>query len=104
MQYTVREVWLNADGEEVEVSQLPEGLQNLLADYRTAYGEPQYEASGHREADKQFQQVTNSLSGTKTAVWNKIWKDDAIYEAGQRPDIYLDIYQVRHDENGNPQA
>lgn len=104
VQYTVREVWLNADGEEVEVSQLPEGLQNLLADYRTAYGEPQYEASGHREADKQFQQVTNSLSGTKTAVWNKIWKDDAIYEAGQRPDIYLDIYQVRHDENGNPQA
>lgn len=82
VQYTVRELWLNSRGEEVSVSQLPAGLQNLLADYRTAYGEPQYEVSGHHDADKQTQQVTNSLEGTKTATWNKVWRDDAVYQAG----------------------
>lgn len=102
VQYTVHELWLNSRGEEVSVSQLPAGLQNLLADYRTAYGEPQYEVSGHHDADKQTQQVTNSLEGTKTATWNKVWRDDAVYQAGERPDIYLDIYQVRHSEGGDP--
>ena len=48
--------------------------------------------------------VTNRLSGTKSVLWHKQWKDTYNYENGLRPDIYLDIYQVTHvrDNQGNP--
>ena len=48
--------------------------------------------------------VTNRLSGTKSVLWHKQWKDAYNYQNGLRPDIYLDIYQVTHvlDNQGNP--
>ena len=48
--------------------------------------------------------VSNRLTGSKTVLWHKQWKDTYNYENGLRPDIYLDIYQVTHvrDNQGNP--
>lgn len=103
VQYTVREVWLDADGKVVEnENELPGGLKNLLKDYRADYGEAQYQVSGHEEPDIQQQEVTNRLTAVKNITWDKVWKDTAVYQAHQRPDIYLDIYQVKHTQAGEP--
>ncbi|MCI5901917.1 MAG: Cna B-type domain-containing protein [Blautia sp.] len=37
--------------------------------------------------------VTNKVSGTKTAAFHKLWKDAWRFERGERPDIYLTLYQ-----------
>ncbi|MGN0659713.1 MAG: Cna B-type domain-containing protein [Emergencia sp.] len=51
--------------------------------------------------DTQQVNVTNSLTGSKTVFWHKQWADEYVYQNGQRPDIYIDIYQIVHDEDGN---
>lgn len=53
--------------------------------------------------DKQGIELTNRLSGTKTVYWHKLWDDSYVYSEGNRPDIYLDIFQLVHkeDEHGN---
>ena len=58
----------------------------------------------HRANDQQTITVSNRLSGTKSVLWHKQWKDTYNYENGLRPDIYLDIYQVTHvrDNQGKP--
>lgn len=58
----------------------------------------------HRDSDIQTMTVTNRLSGTKSVLWHKQWKDAYNYQNGLRPDIYLDIYQVTHvrDNQGKP--
>lgn len=53
--------------------------------------------------DEQTIEFTNRLSGVKSVWWHKLWNDSYAYSQGNRPDIYLDIFQMAHeeDENGN---
>ena len=45
--------------------------------------------------------LTNQLSEEKEVYFLKEWKDAYRYEMGERPDIYLDLYQLCHvEENG----
>ena len=50
----------------------------------------------HRANDQQTMTVSNRLTGSKTVLWHKQWKDTYNYQNGLRPDIYLNIYQVTH--------
>ena len=49
--------------------------------------------------DKQPITVTNQLGNTKTISWTKHWNDVFTNEQNQRPDLYLDIYRMYHDED-----
>lgn len=50
--------------------------------------------------DKQPITVTNQLGNTKMISWTKHWNDVFTNEQNQRPDLYLDIYRMYHDEDG----
>ena len=59
--------------------------------------ETSYDANdGALENDTQEITLTNTRTGVTDAVWYKEWHDVYMYEAGSRPDIYLDIYQTVH--------
>ena len=49
-------------------------------------------------ADKLNITLTNKISGEKEVYFLKEWKDAYRYEMGERPDIYLDLYELRHVE------
>ncbi len=107
--YTVIEVWVDGDGAEVPMDKLREiapGLYRLLE----PYGEPVYTPGDYisgddtlHAADQQELTVTNQLQGSKNVRWHKQWNDSYNYTAGRRPDIYLDIYQQVHTEDGGTQ-
>ena len=107
--YTVEEVWLDSDGNEVTLADMQANpayseLYELLANYGVGYEDTLYETHNEMDRlnDEQEITVTNRLTGTKSVLWHKQWNDDYTYTNGQRPDIYLDIYQVKHtkDESG----
>lgn len=57
--------------------------------------------NGLNGCDKLEIRLTNQLSEEKEVYFLKEWKDAYRYEMGERPDIYLDLYQLRHvEENG----
>ena len=98
VQYELEEVWVDKDGQIVEKESLKEeyaALYELTKEYNTVYTETNYTPEHHGH-DIQDIKVENILVGTKAVLWHKQWKDDYIYHMGQRPDIYLDIYQVKH--------
>lgn len=98
VQYEVEEVWVDGNGKIVDEQTLQKeygALYELVQEYETTNTETNY-APEHQEHDKQSVLVENKLRGTKEVLWHKQWKDDYIYQMGQRPDIYLDIYQVKH--------
>lgn len=104
--YKISEVWVDKNGNEVALSTIknkyPE-LYDLYSQYSTSIVYGDYVVGDHFASDNQDINVTNSLTGTKTLTWEKVWKDEYAYESGNRMDLYLDIYQVTHekDDNGN---
>ncbi len=104
--YKISEVWVDKNGNEVALSTIknkyPE-LYDLYGQYSTSITYGDYVVGNHFASDTQDINVTNSLTGTKTLTWEKLWKDEYAYENGNRMDLYLDIYQVTHkkDSNGN---
>lgn len=105
--YTAVEVWVDGSGRELSRTELAQKFPNayaLIRSYSTGYSDEKYLVGEHRDIDSQTMTVTNRLSGTKSVLWHKQWKDTYNYENGLRPDIYLDIYQVTHvrDNQGNP--
>lgn len=120
VRYTVEEVWLT-DGAKEEVpsltgyleAHLPDSwekkaeLLELLREFHSAVGTGTYEVAPENailQDDVQTIPVTNSLGDTKTICWYKDWKDNYTLENDQRPDIYLDVYQVTHDQAGQPEV
>ena len=116
--YQIKEVWVeqDADGiwtvideDELE-NKLGTALWTLWTEYSTSITSS-YEANivddtdgdNHHDQDRQTVTVTNRRSGTKTVTWYKEWRDDFTNKSNQRPDIYLDIYAVRHTEDGTEQ-
>ena len=103
--YTAVEVWVDGSGRELSRTELAQKFPDayaLIRSYSTGYSDEKYLVSEHHDSDSQTMTVTNRLSGTKSVLWHKQWKDTYNYENGLRPDIYLDIYQVTHvlDQNG----
>lgn len=93
--YDIREVIVDKDGEVVQNSKLPENVKALWSEYQASY-KTNYTPGKLHSDDNQNVEVTNRLQGTKNIGWHKEWKDDYTYKNGQRPDIYLNIYQVTH--------
>lgn len=105
--YTAVEVWVDGSGRELSRTELAQKFPDayaLIRSYSTGYSDEKYLVSEHHDSDSQTMTVTNRLSGTKSVLWHKQWKDTYNYENGLRPDIYLDIYQVTHvrDNQGKP--
>lgn len=105
--YTAVEVWVDGSGRELSRTELAQKFPEayaLIRSYSTGYSDEKYLVGEHHDSDSQTMTVTNRLSGTKSVLWHKQWKDTYNYENGLRPDIYLDIYQVTHvrDNQGNP--
>lgn len=105
--YTAVEVWVDGSGRELSRTELAQKFPDayaLIRSYSTGYSDEKYLVDKHRDSDIQTMTVTNRLSGTKSVLWHKQWKDAYNYQNGLRPDIYLDIYQVTHvlDNQGNP--
>lgn len=97
--YTVREVWVNGNSNEISNQQLKESFSEvyeIAKNFRLSYSDESYIVPDdtHHAADIQTVTITNQLSGTKDVVWHKQWKDAYNYENNLRPDIYLNIYRV----------
>ncbi len=57
-------------------------------------------AGTRRDQDKQHITYTNTRTQTKEVKWYKVWRDNFADQQGNRPDLYLDIYRVVHDKDG----
>lgn len=111
MRYTVKEVWKYGD-EYYSKSELlekldPEAkakLEDLFEEFSCSIAQTNYQANDEKTEgivnDVQEMEVTNSLGNTKKVEWHKHWNDQYTFDQHQRPDLYLDIYRVVHDENG----
>ncbi len=98
---------MDGSGRELSRTELAQKFPDayaLIRSYSTGYSDEKYLVGKHHDSDSQTMTVTNRLSGTKSVLWHKQWKDTYNYENGLRPDIYLDIYQVTHvrDNQGKP--
>ena len=107
VRYTVEEVWLH-NGEEIALSELQTistDVYALWSTYTRSVEETSYDANdGALENDTQEITLTNTRTGVTDAVWYKEWHDVYMYEAGSRPDIYLDIYQTVHTSETETEA
>ena len=52
-----------------------------------------------KDVDFQEFKATNSLTGTKDVRWHKEWNDAYRNEAGERPDIFLDVFRLVHEDD-----
>lgn len=52
-----------------------------------------------KDVDFQEFKATNSLTGTKDVQWYKEWNDAYRNEAGERPDIFLDVFRLVHEDD-----
>lgn len=104
--YTVEEIVVEKgeDGTWTEVEVVPQDIQDRLNQYSRTVGETKYEVGPNHAQDKASIDVTNRLQETKTVNWHKEWYDEYAYAGNLRPDIYLNIYKVEHDENGDPKT
>ena len=100
VRYTVEEVFLDASGKEVDPEDYPE-VSKYWAQYAVSVTEGDYRINDTHTLDEQAIQVTNSLAGVKDIQWHLVWKDEYIYQSGQRPDVYLDIYRVVHEKQAD---
>ena len=99
--YTVEEIVVEMDSlKEVPAEEIPVELYQ----YSRTVGETTYVVGDNHAQDKAYIDVTNRLQETKTVNWHKEWYDEYAYAGNLRPDIYLNIYKVEHDENGDPKT
>ena len=100
--YEISEVVVDENGKVIGWDKLERTYPNVykaLKKYQTAIVQTDYKVGDKHDLDEQKIEVTNRLQGSKDVEWHKLWRDDYVYEAGQRPDIYLDIYQTKHVRN-----
>lgn len=105
--YRAEEVWLDKNGKEVSRKDLKEDYEevyDIWKEYSSSTGEETYTVGDYHTDDQQKYTIKNKLSYTKNILWHKSWRDEHAYESGTRPDIYLDIYQVKHKEDGGTET
>ena len=104
LSYTLKELARpkGAKGEEglISVEKALEGEKDIPV-YKLHVTSSYTPNHGRHGFDKLEIKLTNQISGEKEVYFLKEWKDAYRYEMGERPDIYLDLYQLRHvEENG----
>ena len=52
-----------------------------------------------KDVDFQEFKATNSLTGTKDVRWHKEWNDAYRNQEGERPDIFLDVFRLVHEDD-----
>lgn len=69
-------------------------------EYVTAF-DPDYplEETSAKDVDFQEFKATNSLTGTKDVQWYKEWNDAYRNQEGERPDIFLDVFRLVHEDD-----
>lgn len=95
-----------------ENSEIWKEIEGTLASYSTTITEGTYVSNDEADPgsdgqplhDKQPITVVNRLGNTKTVSWHKHWNDVYTNANNQRPDLYLDIYQVKRGTNGEPEV
>ena len=105
--YSYLESKLNKNKEEVW-----KDIKDTLSSYSTTITEGTYVSNDEADPgsdgqplhDEQPITVVNRLGNTKTVSWHKHWNDVHTSENNQRPDLYLDIYQVKRGTNGEPEV
>ena len=106
--YVVEEVWVDKDNKIVSNETLQKKypqLWDIYSEYLTTTDSSYSVGEGTLHAsDTQTVKITNRLSGTKNVSWKKVWNDEYTYGLGERPDIYLDVYQLRHTEHSDDQT
>lgn len=73
--------------------------QDFSADYK--WGEYQPDVDGSHTRDEQELEVTNIRRGSKDVTWTVEWQDHFTSNSNLRPDIYLDVYQVTYQYEGD---
>lgn len=73
-----------------------EGFETNYSSVRSDSG---YTVGKRHTEDTQSMTVINGLSGTKNITFYKEWLDNYRFELIERPDIYLDIYQLVHEKS-----
>ena len=112
VRYTVVEGLVNGEGEFQTIAsylndaQDGDALAKELRKWSVSYGEETYNSavdgeSGEKDLDTQEVPISNTLTGSKPVSWHKEWRDAYTYDQNQRPDIYLDIYQMVHDNDSD---
>ena len=94
--YSAAEIWVDEQGREVTLSALDQktyGSLLALAGQYSASSSSSYEATEHGKNDVQRIQMENRRSAAKIIQWHKVWRDEYASGQGNRPDIYLEIYQ-----------
>lgn len=99
--YTVEEIITNSDGnqksnEKGEAMSWGDVARKLDFDYSSVLVWDDYVVGDKHTDDQQNAIVTNRLEGKKDITYYKEWLDDYRVTLGERPDIYLDVYQYKH--------
>lgn len=123
VQYQVKETWVRKEAgtnvwvpvqlsDPVFSGTLLSDIRNLWSEYTVSMSQTYEVGSDNdnvredqntRDKDKQEISVTNRRQKVKDVTWYKEWRDGFADDNGLRPDIYLDIYSVTHDKDGNEQ-
>lgn len=86
--YTAVEVWVDGSGRELSRTELAQKFPDayaLIRSYSTGYSDEKYLVDKHRDSDIQTMTVTNRLTGSKSVLWHKQWKDAYNYQNGLAP-------------------
>lgn len=115
VRYTVEEGLKSEDGKFISFDEYIEkaGPDDALAkelkkwvhtmeevDYVTALDPPgALPQVSTKDVDFQEFKATNSLTGTKDVRWHKEWNDAYRNQEGERPDIFLDVFRLVHEDD-----
>lgn len=88
------------DGDEL-AAQLKKWVYTMEeGDYVTALDPPgALPQVSTKDVDFQTFEATNSLTGTKDVQWYKEWNDAYRNQEGERPDIFLDVFRLVHEDD-----
>ncbi len=103
--YTVREMLRPlTSGELKDVGEVITE-EHIDTDYTFSMTQSGYKVEhGEDKHDLQTFSAVNALTGEKDVFFWKEWNDAYRLQRGERPDIYLSLYQVKHDADGKEKA
>lgn len=103
--YTVREMLRPlTSGELKDVGEVI-AEKHIDTDYTFSMTQSGYKVEhGEDKHDLQTFSAVNALTGEKDVFFWKEWNDAYRLQRGERPDIYLSLYQVKHNADGTEKA
>lgn len=105
--YSVKEMLRkkgSSGAEEMEEISQVLSEQDIDTDYSFSMTQSGYEVEHGHQHDRQTFDAVNALSGSKEIFFWKEWNDAYRLKRNERPDLYLSLYQVKHEANGAEKA